>query len=139
MKNLKKLFVVFLTAIIVLAYSNIVLAEDDDSINSIFGDSDSSSQQSSSNSEDEDFTELTSSSNSSNSSNTNSNNSNTNTNSSLTTNSNTNSNTNRSVSNTNQLAKTGIENNGGIIALFVLICGISAIYSYKKVNEYKSL
>lgn len=48
-----------------------------------------------------------------------------------------NSNSNRNVSNT--LAKTGLSNNGGIIALVLVVFGLSAIYSYKKVNDYKKL
>ena len=51
----------------------------------------------------------------------------------------TNNSVNRSVSNTETLAKTGIEDSKGMVAVFVVICGISAIYSYKKVNDYKKL
>ncbi len=40
---------------------------------------------------------------------------------------------------TNTLAKTGLSNSGSVIALVVAVCGISAIYSYKKVNDYKKL
>lgn len=47
--------------------------------------------------------------------------------------------TNRSISNTNELADTGIGSTGGIITLIVVVCGISAIYSYRKVNDYKNL
>ena len=49
------------------------------------------------------------------------------------------SNTNRNVSNTATLAKTGLPNTGAIIAVVLVVCGISAIYSYKKVNDYKKL
>ncbi len=48
-------------------------------------------------------------------------------------------NTNRNVSNTATLAKTGLPNTGAIIAVVLVVCGISAIYSYKKVNDYKKL
>ena len=48
-------------------------------------------------------------------------------------------NTNRNVSNTATLAKTGLPNTGTIIAVVLVVCGISAIYSYKKVNDYKKL
>ena len=47
--------------------------------------------------------------------------------------------TNRNISNSNTLADTGISNVGGIITLIVVVCGISAIYSYKKVDEYRKL
>lgn len=50
-----------------------------------------------------------------------------------------NTNSNRSVSNTNSLANTGLAQTGGIIALILVVCGVSAIYSYKKVNDYKNL
>lgn len=48
-------------------------------------------------------------------------------------------NTNRNVSNTGTLAKTGLPNTGAIVAVVLVVCGISAIYSYKKVNDYKKL
>ena len=75
-------------------------------------------------------------------------------NSSLTTNSTSNINTTRNTSNntisnatagstnrnvTNTLAKTGLSNTGSVIALVVVVCGISAVYSLKKVNDYKKL
>ncbi len=47
--------------------------------------------------------------------------------------------TNRDVSNTNQLAETGLAQTGGIIALIIVVLAISAIYSYKKVDDYKKL
>ena len=47
--------------------------------------------------------------------------------------------TNRSVSNSNSLAKTGVTDSKGFITLVVLICGISAIYSFKKISDYKKL
>ena len=57
----------------------------------------------------------------------------------LTTNNTTNNTTNRSVSNTETLAKTGLTDSNGIVALIVIICAVSAIYSYKKINDYKRL
>ena len=47
--------------------------------------------------------------------------------------------TNRSVSNSNSLAKTGLTDSKGFVAVIVLICGISAIYSFKKISDYKRL
>ncbi len=47
--------------------------------------------------------------------------------------------TNREVSNSNQLADTGIGQTGGIIAIIMVVGIISAIYSYKKVDDYKKL
>ena len=48
-------------------------------------------------------------------------------------------NTNRNASNIATLAKTGLPNTGAIVAVVLVVCGISAIYSYKKVNDYKKL
>ena len=48
-----------------------------------------------------------------------------------------NTNANRNASNT--LAKTGLSNTNGIVALVLVVCAVSAIYSYKKVNDYKKL
>lgn len=149
MKNLKVVFIILLSVVLVLVCSNFVLAADDEDINSLFGETSGSSENSenSNSEEDEDeegesFDIITKSNNTNNNSNNTSNNtSNTNSAATLNTanNTNTNANTNRSVSNTNELAKTGIENNGGVITVFVLVCGISAVYSYKKFNEYKNL
>ena len=47
--------------------------------------------------------------------------------------------TNRSVTNENTLAKTGLGESGSIITIILVISGISAVYSIKKVNEYKKL
>ena len=87
----------------------------------------------------------------SNSSNSNSNNSNTNTNTNTNTNSNTNRNTNtntnpKTTSNTNNssiynntnLPKTGIESSVPVAALF-FIFGVSAVYAYRKIKEYKDI
>lgn len=87
----------------------------------------------------------------SNSSNSNSNNSNTNTNTNTNTNSNTNRNTNTNTntktnSNTNNssiynntnLPKTGIESSVPVAAL-VVIFGVSAVYAYRKIKEYKDI
>ena len=46
---------------------------------------------------------------------------------------------NRSVSNDNVLAKTGINDFGGATAVIVIICSISAVYSLKKISEYKNM
>mgnify|MGYP004591823775 CR=1 FL=1 len=76
--------------------------------------------------------------NSNNTSNTNNNVGNTN-NTNNTNNNTNNSNTNRNVSNNvNTLAKTGISDNSGLM-LVIVIAVISAIYSLKKVNDYKKI
>lgn len=70
-------------------------------------------------------------------SNTNSNNANKNTNN---TNSNTNSNNtnNSSIYNNTDLPKTGVESSIPVVVL-VAVFGISAVYAYKKVNDYKNV
>ena len=52
---------------------------------------------------------------------------------------NTTNNTSKTNNNVNTLAKTGLSDTNGIVALIVVVCGVSAIYSYKKVNDYKKL
>ena len=39
----------------------------------------------------------------------------------------------------NELADTGLSNTGSAILLILVVCGISAIYSYKKIGDYKKL
>lgn len=96
--------------------------------------------------ENDGFTDLTSTLNSSannTSSNANANNLNTNTNTN-TNNTNSNSNTNKSNTNTSSiynntnLPKTGVESSIPV-AMLVVIFGISAVYAYKKINEYKNI
>lgn len=75
----------------------------------------------------------------SNSSNSNSNNSNTNRNTNTNTNTKTNSNTNNSsIYNNTNLPKTGIESSVPVAAL-VVIFGVSAVYAYRKIKEYKDI
>lgn len=74
-------------------------------------------------------------------SNTNSNTNNTNSNSNTNTNANKNTNNSSIYNNTNKntdLPKTGIEDSIPV-ALLVVVFGISAIYAYKKINEYKNI
>lgn len=142
-KMLKKLVIIMLSFVFILVCANNVFAADDDLFtdanfaningsttnNTTDGGNTAASQNSSTNSATNNTnTSSLGTNNTSNTGNTNSNRSNT-----------TNSNVNRSVSNTNSLANTGLVNSGGIIALIVVVCGISAIYSYKKVNDYKKL
>lgn len=73
----------------------------------------------------------------SNSSNTNTNNANTNNTNRNTNNANTNSN-NSSIYNNTNLPKTGLEDSIPV-AMLVVIFGISAIYAFKKINDYKNI
>lgn len=66
-------------------------------------------------------------------------NTNTNTNTSLNTNSNnTSNNTNSSLYNNTNLPKTGIEDSIPMVVLIVVF-GISALYAYNKIKEYKNI
>ena len=76
-----------------------------------------------------------------NSNSTNTNNSatnNTNTNRNNTNNTNNNSNNNSSVYNNTNLPKTGIEDSIPV-AMLVVVFGISAIYAYKKIKDYRNI
>lgn len=144
-KMIKKIFVLVISIALVFTFSNLVLAADDDPFLPI-------TQNTNANPESNTNTEQT---NTNSGSNTNSdsgnslltnttNTTNTTNNATLTSNTvnnttNISGNVNRSVTNTDQLAKTGLTDSNGIIALIVVLCGISAIYSYKKVNDYKKL
>ena len=135
LKVLKKLVMVMLGIALIVLLSGNVFAADDNLFTSV-----------SSGNNTEATTTNNTTGNDTNSATTNNTTSNT-ANSSLTTNTtrntssnttnNTTSNTNRNVTNT--LAKTGLSNTGSIIALVVVVCGISAVYSFKKVNDYKKL
>lgn len=54
-----------------------------------------------------------------------------------TTNNTANTNKNSSYNNTN-LPKTGVED-AIPVAILVVVCGISAVYAYKKINDYKNI
>lgn len=87
------------------------------------------------------FNDLTSTLNNTNS-NTNTNtNTNTNINSNINTNTNTNTNVNAnnsSIYNNTNLPKTGVESSIPV-AMLVVVFGVSAVYAYKKINEYKNI
>ena len=140
-KMFKKLVIVMLSLVLVAVCSGKVLAADDDVFTTV-----NSANSATSTTDNGTFTTV----NSTNSATSTTDNKTAGNNTSLTTNSSntatrntTNnvatSNTSRNVTNTNTLAKTGLSNTSGIIALIVVVCAVSAIYSYKKVNDYKKL
>ena len=140
-KIFKKLVIVMLSLVLVAVCSTSVFAADgDDLFLSV-----NSTGNTSTNATDNNTTANNNTTNNTTNSNTNSNSSlaannttnNTTRNTTNNTTNNTTSNTNRNVTNT--LAKTGLSNTGSIIALVVVVCGISAVYSFKKVNDYKKL
>lgn len=144
-KIFKRLVIVMLSLVLVAVCSTSVFAADDDLFLSVNSTGNTASNATDNN---------TTTSDNSTTNNTVANNVTTNntTNSSLTTNNttinnttrntavnNTTNNTSNTNSNVNTLAKTGLSNTNGIVALVLVVCGVSAIYSYKKVNDYKKL
>lgn len=148
---LKAMSVILLSTVIVMALSNLntVFAADEDDI---WGSGSSASNNESSNeawdtpSVENNTTTNTANDISNNTSSTN------NTSLELVSNNTTNSTTNNTVNNTNNtakvnsttantnsLAKTGIADSKGIVTLIVVICGITAVYSLKKVRDYKDM
>lgn len=120
--NLIKLFSILAISAMVMMFSTNVLAAEGDG----------------------NFTQLTLNNTNSNSSNTNSNNANTNNANTNTNNTNTN-NTNRanntnnsSIYNNTNLPKTGIEDSIPV-AMLVVVFGISAVYAYKKIKDYRNI
>lgn len=110
--NLIKLFSILLISVMVIMFSTNVLAADNNT----------------------DFTQL-----SLNNTNTNANNTNTNTNTNNTNiNANKNNTNNSSIYNNTNLPKTGIEDSVPV-AMLVVIFGISAVYAYKKIKEYRNI
>lgn len=121
MKNLVKVVFILLMSLMIIMFCTNVLAAD--STNNGFSD----------------LTSTLTGGNNTNTNNTNTNN--TNTNNTNTNNTNTN-NTNRtngtSLYNNNGLPKTGIEDSIPV-AMLVVIFGISSVYAYKKIKDYKNL
>ena len=146
-KMLKKLFILVMSIGLVLTFSNLVYAEDEDPFFAITATEESSNENSNTSSSEQQATNtdtpLFSGIENTNTNNTNTANANSIGNSSITTNdilNNTNNNVvNRSVTNTDTLAKTGLSDSKGMVTLIVVLCGISAVYSYKKINDYKKL
>ena len=138
-KIFKRLVIVILSLVLVAVCSTSVFATDDDLFLSVNSTGNTASNATSDNS-------------TTNNTATNNTNTNNTTNSSLTANNtttnntvrntatnNTTNNTSKTNNNVNTLAKTGLSDTNGIVALIVVVCGVSAIYSYKKVNDYKKL
>ena len=124
--NLIKLFSILAISAMVMMFNTSVLAADNDG----------------------NFTQLTLNNSSSNNSNSNSNASNSNTNNANTNTKNSNTNTNNSnkSNNTNNssiynntiLPKTGISDSIPV-AMLVVVFGISAVYAYKKIKDYRNI
>ncbi len=134
--NLVKLFSILLMSVMIMLFSTNVLAADENGFNQLTLNSGSNTN----------TTNTNNTGNTSNTSNTttntnNTNNSatnNTNTNRNNTNNTNNNSNNNSSVYNNTNLPKTGIEDSIPV-AMLVVIFGISAVYAYKKIKDYRDI
>ena len=137
------IMMVGLTLIFTLCMTKITFAADENSLDDFFttssGNTSSGTASGSNNDDDDDDDEYenvpSTNSNTSNSLTTNNNTAN---NTANNTNTN-NSAVNRSVANTNSLASTGLSDHSGAMILIVVIGGISAIYSFKKINDYKNI
>ena len=122
--NLIKLFSILAIGAMVMMFNTSVLAADNDG----------------------NFTQLTLNNSSSNNSNSNASNSNTNNANTNTKNSNANTNNSNKSNNTNNssiynntnLPKTGIEDSIPV-AMLVVVFGISAVYAYKKIKDYRNI
>ena len=110
--NLIKLFSILLISVMVMMFSTSVLAADNT------------------------FNELPLTLNNTNTNNTNTNTNNTNTNNTNTNNANKTNNT--TIYNNTSLPKTGIEDSIPV-AMLVVVFGISAIYAYKKIKDYRNI
>lgn len=123
--NLIKLFSILLISVMVMTFCTSVLAADDDGYRQLS------------------VNNTNSNTNNTNTNNTNTNTNNTNTNNTSRNNTNTN-NTNRnntnnsSIYNNTSLPSTGIEN-AIPVAILVVVFGISAIYAYKKIKDYRNI
>lgn len=141
LKVLKKLVMVMLGIALMVVLSGNVFAADDDLFTSVSSGNNTEATTTNNTTGNDTNSAATNNttSNTANSSLTTNSTSNTNTtrNTSSNTTNNTTSNANRNVTNT--LAKTGLSNTGSIVALVVVVCGISAVYSFKKVNDYKKI
>ena len=149
MKKTRILLIVVLglSLVFMLSMANMVFAADGNGLDQFFttntlNSNNTTTNNTTTNSSDDGFTDLTSqnTSNTVNTTNITNNTSsgivNTTTNNTINTTNNTA--VNRSVSNTNTLASTGLADNGALV-LVVLVSIISAIYSFKKINDYKKI
>lgn len=122
--NLIKGISIVLISVMVIAFSSSVFAADNTGFNDLTSTLSNSSNNNSSNGN-------TNSNTANNNTNRNTNNANTNTNTKNNTN-------NSSIYNNTNLPKTGVESSVPV-AVLVVIFGVSAVYAYKKIKEYKDI
>lgn len=118
MSKTKELIICIISIIaLILAVTTTVFASDTQDISSLMGDN-------TSNTENNDFQQIGDTTN-----NTNNNSTNTNVTATTTNNTNTNSNVNKTAT----IPYTGIDYS---VLLIIAICGVSAVYAYKKIRDY---
>lgn len=137
MKNntsiLKVMVTIILTVLLMISVSNIVLADNEiTDINALFNGNNTSNNTTNDTTNDTNEFENAIEKNVVNKNNTTNNVTNNTTNKLNTLNS-----SNKAT--TNSLAKTGIGDANSIITLIIVVSGIVAVYSYKKLNDYKKL
>lgn len=138
--NLIKLVSILLIGAMVAMFSVPVFAADDDGIDlteSLSGNNNSGNSNSNANANNNNANSNANNNNSNTNSNANNNNSNRANNNANANNNNANNN-NNSVYNNNNLPKTGIGDSFPV-AMLVVIFGISAVYAYKKVKDYRNI
>lgn len=136
--NLVKLFSILLISVLVMMFSTNVLAADESNggFNQLTLNSGSNTNNTNTNATgNTNATNNTNSTNNTNNASSNTNNSNTNKSNTNNTANNTN---NSSVYNNTNLPKTGIEDSIPV-AMLVVVFGISAIYAYKKIRDYRNI
>lgn len=137
--NLIKLISILLIGVMVAMFSTTVFADDDgvDLTESLSGNSGKNNNSGNTNSNANNNNSNSNANNNNANSNANNNNANKANNNSNANNNNANNN-NNSVYNNNNLPKTGIGNSIPV-AVLVVIFGISAVYAYKKVKDYRNI
>lgn len=133
--NLVKIFSILLISVMVMMFSTSVLAADDGfsqlALNTNNNNTTNNTPSNNTSTDTTNRSTVSTNNNNVNSNNTNSGNTNTR-------NTNTNTRNNSSVYNDTNLPKTGIEDSIPV-ALLVVIFGISAIYAYKKIKDYRNI
>lgn len=133
--NLVKLFSILLMSVMVIMFSTNVLAADDNGFNQLTLNNSTSTgnNTNTANTSNTTNTNTNTNTNTRNTNNTNINNTNTASNTNNTNNTN-----NSSIYNNTNLPKTGIEDSIPV-AMLVVVFGISAIYAYKKIKDYRNI
>ena len=131
--NLIKVVVILGISLMVMLFSTSVMAAEVDLTDTLSGNN-TNSANANSNSANTNSNSANTNSNRTNNTNTNTNNTNTNTNRT----NNTNNTNNSSIYNNTNLPKTGISDSIPV-ALLLVVFGVSSVYAYKKIRDYKNI